>query len=212
MAAELGVDAIGLNFVGGPRRISTDMAFQITRILAPFVSAVALVKTDTTQFADALELAQILAVYPRLPIYTFQLYGAGPEHFLDRDYHLRKWMVSSISDRASFVATVSTLYACNPNMPDAVVLDAASTTKLGGTGRAFNWEWIAEARAAGELARVPPIILAGGLTPENVAEAIRIAHPYAVDVSSGVEVAGQPGIKDPVKMRDFIQAVRGADA
>jgi len=54
------------------------------------------------------------------------------------------------------------------------------------------------------------LILAGGLTPENVAEAIRTIHPYAVDVSSGVEVPGQPGTKDPVKMRDFMQAVRGA--
>jgi phosphoribosylanthranilate isomerase len=94
--------------------------------------------------------------------------------------------------------------------PSAYVLDTASPEKLGGTGQTFNWNWIAEARAAGELEGLPPIILAGGLTPENVAEAIRIARPYAVDVSSGVEVPGKPGIKDPVKMRDFIQAAQSA--
>ena len=93
-----------------------------------------------------------------------------------------------------------------------LLLDTASAEKLGGTGKAFDWNWIAEARAAGELDGLPPLILAGGLTPDNVADAIRIARPYAVDVSSGVEVAGRPGIKDPIKMRDFIHAVRGADA
>ncbi len=91
--------------------------------------------------------------------------------------------------------------------PGAILLDTAHENKLGGTGQSFNWHWIAEARAAGELAGLPPIILAGGLTPDNVADAIRIAQPYAVDVSSGVEVVGKPGIKDPIKMRDFIQAV-----
>jgi phosphoribosylanthranilate isomerase len=94
--------------------------------------------------------------------------------------------------------------------PGALVLDTASNKALGGTGETFNWEWIKEARDAGELEGLPPIILAGGLTPENVAEAIRIAQPYAVDVSSGVEVVGKPGVKDPIKMRDFIQAAHGA--
>jgi phosphoribosylanthranilate isomerase len=97
-------------------------------------------------------------------------------------------------------------------LPAAFVLDTASKTQLGGTGQSFNWHWIAEARAAGELTGLPPIILAGGLTPDNVADAIRIVRPYAVDVSSGVEVPGKPGIKDPLKLRDFIQAVRAADA
>jgi phosphoribosylanthranilate isomerase len=95
---------------------------------------------------------------------------------------------------------------------DALVLDTAVKGHLGGTGQSFNWHWIAEARAAGELTGLPPIILAGGLNPDNVADAIRIAKPYAVDVSSGVEVPGKPGIKDPARLRDFIQAVCGADA
>src|SRR6185369_13376000 len=94
--------------------------------------------------------------------------------------------------------------------PDALLLDTASKSALGGTGESFNWNWIAEAREAGELNGLPPIILAGGLTPDNVAEAIRIARPYAVDVSSGVEVPGKPGIKDPLKIRDFIQAAKSA--
>ena len=91
--------------------------------------------------------------------------------------------------------------------PAALLLDTASP-KLGGTGQPFNWNWIAEARAAGELENL--LILAGGLNPDNVAEAIRIAHPYAVDVASGVEYPNQPGIKDPARVKAFIQAVRSA--
>jgi phosphoribosylanthranilate isomerase len=94
--------------------------------------------------------------------------------------------------------------------PRAVFLDAYEAGKAGGTGRAFRWDWVATAREGGRLKGWPPIILAGGLKPENVAEAIRIARPYAVDVSSGVEIDGSPGRKDPDKMRDFVQQAKSA--
>ena len=84
-------------------------------------------------------------------------------------------------------------------------------TPLGGTGKDVQLELDRRGEDAGELEGLPPIILAGGLTPENVGgRRCRLMRPYAVDVSSGVEVAGRPGIKDPIKMRDFIQAARGA--
>ena len=86
---------------------------------------------------------------------------------------------------------------------DAFLLDAYSKSGLGGTGEKFNWELAIEAQKFGK-----PIFLAGGLTPENVADAVRQVRPFAVDVSSGVESA--PGKKDVAKMRAFIQAVRGA--
>ena len=85
---------------------------------------------------------------------------------------------------------------------DALLLDTYTADQRGGTGRAFDWSLAVKAR---RMLRTP-IILSGGLTPENVAEAIRKVRPYAVDVASGVE--SKPGRKDPKKMRQFIEAVR----
>ena len=85
---------------------------------------------------------------------------------------------------------------------DAYLLDAFSSTALGGTGEAFNWDLAIEAQKFGK-----PIFLAGGLTPANVAAAVRKVRPFGVDVSSGVE--SSPGKKDPAKVKAFIQAVKG---
>jgi phosphoribosylanthranilate isomerase len=88
-------------------------------------------------------------------------------------------------------------------MPSAILVDGHSPTQAGGTGRNPPW-----ALLRGVQFDVP-LILAGGLTPENVEEAIRMVQPYAVDVASGVE--SEPGIKDIEKMRRFIEAVHKAD-
>ena len=82
---------------------------------------------------------------------------------------------------------------------DAWLLDSFVAGMRGGTGAKFNWDLAVEAKDLGR-----PVILAGGLTPENVAEAVRQVRPYAVDVSSGVE--SSPGKKDPAKLRQFIRA------
>lgn len=87
----------------------------------------------------------------------------------------------------------------------ALHLDAYHESALGGVGQRFDWELAVEAKA---LRPDLPLILAGGLTPDNVGEAVRRVRPYAVDVSSGVEAA--LGKKDPVKLRDFVAAVHGA--
>ena len=86
---------------------------------------------------------------------------------------------------------------------DAFLLDAFDAELLGGTGRPFKWV------LAGEANRFGTIILAGGLTPENVGQAIREVRPFAVDVASGVEAS--PGIKDEKKLRRFFAAVKEAD-
>jgi phosphoribosylanthranilate isomerase len=83
------------------------------------------------------------------------------------------------------------------------LLDAFDADRLGGTGKTFDWN------AAREAKRYGPIILAGGLTPENVGQAVRVVRPYAVDVASGVESG--PGIKDSAKLRAFFAAVAEAD-
>ncbi len=83
----------------------------------------------------------------------------------------------------------------------AYLLDTYSPKKYGGTGKVFNWDLAVKAKKFG------PIILAGGLTPDNVTEAIQKVKPYAVDVSSGVE--SSPGKKDPKKLEEFVKRVRG---
>src|SRR5690606_26697728 len=91
-----------------------------------------------------------------------------------------------------------------------VILDAYDPGQLGGTGRSFSWEWVTQARAAGSLADWPPILLAGGLTPENVTRAIQIVRPYGVDVASGVERDDHSRRKDPQKLVQFVRAARTA--
>ena len=85
-----------------------------------------------------------------------------------------------------------------------LLLDAPHRSKLGGTGRCLNWKAIPAAWPREQL------MLAGGLTPDNVAEAVRMVQPAAVDVASGVEA--QPGVKDAARVTAFVQAVRHADA
>jgi phosphoribosylanthranilate isomerase len=87
---------------------------------------------------------------------------------------------------------------------DAYLLDAYAPAARGGTGEKFNWELAVEAQKFGK-----PVFLAGGLTPENVADAVRKVRPFGVDVASGVE--SSPGKKDHAKIRAFIAAVRNAD-
>ncbi len=91
------------------------------------------------------------------------------------------------------------------DLADALVLDAATLDGYGGTGERTDWRTAKVARQSSSI----PVILAGGLTPETVAEAVRVVEPYGVDVSSGVESA--PGRKDPGKVRAFVQAVREAE-
>jgi phosphoribosylanthranilate isomerase len=209
LAAELGADAIGLNFVGGPRQINLILATSVLRCLRelPFAPmAVALCGYRCPELPDCLTGGEVVA---HLTVQCLQVYGLSEARLYNGEDSIPYWFVSAVG-RKGALADLSVLLAAEGLFPQAVVLDTASAEKRGGTGQAFNWNWIAEAREAGELAGVPPIILAGGLHPGNVAEAIRIARPYAVDVSSGVEVAGKPGVKDAVKMRDFVQAVQGA--
>ena len=89
-----------------------------------------------------------------------------------------------------------------------VLLDAYVPHASGGTGRTFCWEWVETARSRGQTADWPPVIFAGGLNPDNVAEAIAVVQPYAVDASSGVE--SEPGKTDPQKVAAFIRNAKAA--
>ena len=210
LAGELGVDALGLNFLKGPRQIGLAKARELLAVLdrevIPTMVAVGLCGVPCAEMPDCLTAGQVAA---ETEIRRFQVYGREQALLLNDDESMPYWMVVPVGNR-EHLAELSVFLSVENFHPQAIVLDTAVKGELGGTGQSFNWQWIAEAREAGELAGLPPLILAGGLHPDNVAEAIRIVLPYGVDVSSGVEVAGKPGVKDQVKMRDFVQAVRGA--
>jgi phosphoribosylanthranilate isomerase len=188
-AALAGADAIGLVFyAASPRAVGVASARQIVAALPPFVSVVAL-------FVDA-EPDLVRRVLEQVHIDLLQFHGdESPEQCaaFQRPYvkALRMQAGTDVRAHAARYATAAGL-----------LLDAYLPGMPGGTGQAFDWQWI----PAG-LDR--PIILAGGLRPDNVAEAVRAAHPYAVDVSGGVEAA--KGIKDPDKIAAFLRSVRDAD-
>ena len=187
-AAEAGADVLGFVFYDkSPRCISCEAAAAIIRELPPFV-----IKAGV--FVDAPEDTVLRAVR-ECGLNLLQFHGEESP-----DYCLQFGIMSMKAFRVRDAASLQTL---RDYPTDAWLLDAYTPDRLGGTGEAFNWELAREAQNWGR-----PIFLAGGLTPENVADAIRSARPYAVDVSSGVEAA--PGRKDPARIKAFIQAAKQA--
>lgn len=187
IAVEAGADALGFIFVGGtPRYIDPDAARDIVNDLPPLVSPVGV-------FADH-PVAEVERVIARCGFRTVQLQGSeAPEYCR----HLAVSVIKTFRVRPGGPAPPFEAYRVH-----AFLLDTFVEGKLGGTGQTFPLEIASSAKAFGR------VIIAGGLTPENVAQVIREVHPYAVDVSSGVE--SKPGRKDPQKVRDFIACVRGA--
>jgi phosphoribosylanthranilate isomerase len=206
MVAEAGADAIGLNFVGGPRRIDLAQAETILDGLPPFVTPVALVTLAGPGAGEMNEQVVELLATRWMP--TIQVYGDVTAEAVERlaweGY--RTILPVPVNDVGFAVARPAALRTASGHGAAAVLLDTHAPDKLGGTGRTFAWSWVAQARSLGQLHGWPPIILAGGLTPENVTQAIAEAAPYAVDVSSGVESA--PGRKDADKVRRFVAEAR----
>jgi len=188
-AAGAGADALGFNFYDkSPRRISLHQASEISRQLAPFIMRVGV-------FVNAPE-DLVLRAIRECGLTLLQFHGDEPPEFCAQ--------FGLMSMKAFRVRGPETLKEIPQYQTDAWLLDAFSSATFGGTGEPFNWDLAVEAQKLGK-----PIFLAGGLTPANVAEAIRKVHPFGVDVSSGVESA--PGRKDPAKIKAFLAAVRGAD-
>jgi phosphoribosylanthranilate isomerase len=188
-AAEGGADALGFVFwEQSPRCISVEAAAGLIRQLPPFVIKVGV-------FVNAREDLVVRAAR-ECGLNLLQFHGEeSPEYCAQ--FGLMTMKAFRIRDAAS-------LQAAPDYHTDAWLFDAYAPDKPGGTGETFNWDLALQARGWGR-----PIFLAGGLTPENVAEAVRRARPYAVDVSSGVEAA--PGKKDHAKVRAFIQAAKAVD-
>jgi phosphoribosylanthranilate isomerase len=187
-AAEAGANAIGLMFYEkSPRNVSLQTAAEISRQLPPFVIKVGVFVNPTEELVSRAIMECGLNV--------LQFHGEESPEFCQL-FPVMTIKAFRIKDEAS-------LDALTDYPTDAWLLDAYVAGQLGGTGSKFNWDLAVAAKNRGR-----PIFLAGGLTPENVAEAIRQVQPYAVDVSSGVESA--PGKKNHEKVRAFIKAAKSA--
>ena len=187
-AVEAGADALGFMFYQqSSRHVSTDSAAGIVTKLPPFVTKVG-VFVDASR--ETIEQAIVCCALDAI-----QLHGAEPPEMCVG--------FSRPVVKAFRISGESSLKLLPAYKTSAWLLDSYVPGQLGGTGAQFNWDLAVSAARLGQ-----PIILAGGLTPENVAEAVHRTWPFAVDVSSGVESA--PGRKDWVKMRSFVRAVRTA--
>ncbi|WP_375339146.1 phosphoribosylanthranilate isomerase [Candidatus Thiothrix phosphatis] len=187
MAAAAGVDAIGLVFYPPSKRnVEIAQAAAICRSVPPFVTTVGL-------FLDA-EADFVRAVLAAAPLDVLQFHGSeSPEYCrqFPRPY-LKAVGMKGLVEYGGFHA-----YADRYADAQGFLVDSHAPGAAGGTGETFDWTQVPQDYAK-------PIILAGGLTPENVADAIRASRVYAVDVSSGVESA--PGVKDAAKVTAFMRA------
>ena len=201
LAVELGASALGFNlYPRSPRYITPAAASAIIRQLPPFA-------VTTGVFADETDAARVCAVAREARVSVVQLHGPrfpawngptvnGPIVNVNGIFGYPVIRAVPICDRFE-----PEQFAASP--VSAFLLDAFDPELIGGTGKTIDWAVAREAKKYG------PVILAGGLTPENVGEAIRQVKPFAVDVASGVESA--PGKKDPAKLRAFFAAVEKAD-
>lgn len=192
LAAALGADAIGLVFCDSPRRVELGRARAIVRSLPPFVTAVGV-------FADA-SVDEVVKAAGEVGLGAVQLHGREEPGVVEAiSRHVKVIKAFRVKGRET-LAEVQAYPAAS-----AFLFDAYVKGRMGGTGASFDWSLLAGA-AEDPDAFPKPWILAGGLRPDNVEDAIRTCRPYAVDVSSGVEK--EPGVKDPKKLEEFITKAR----
>lgn len=190
-AERLGVDAIGLVFhPGSPRHVSLDDAREIVAATGGLMTSVALFHN-----AEAEQVSHVLEALPQL---IPQFHGNETPEFCER-FGRPYLKAFGMGREAGLDSGLLGEY----EHAAAVLLDANVQGDMGGTGHRFDWS-----RIPGQLDK--PLILAGGLDPENVAQAIREVRPYAVDVSSGIESAR--GVKSHTLMQKFVEHARGADS
>lgn len=188
-AVAAGADALGfVLYRQSPRYIEPAVARAIIAGLPPFVLTVGVFVNE--------EAATVRRLMDECGLSLAQLHGDEPASYC-RSLGRPALKALRLKDRGAFLALAELQGRANVR---GFVVDAFSERAYGGTGQTADWTLAAEA------ARAAPVLLAGGLTPLNVAEAIERVRPYGVDVSSGVEA--QPGKKDPAKVKAFIEAVR----
>jgi phosphoribosylanthranilate isomerase len=186
-AAEAGADMIGLMFAEkSPRLISLPTAKEISRAVPPHVVKVGVFVNPSDDL--------VMRAIAECGLALLQFHGDEPPEFCAQ--------FGIMSMKAFRIRDAKSLKELPNYQTDAYLLDAYSPEARGGSGEKFNWNLAVEAKKFGR-----PIFLAGGLTSENVAEAVRQVQPFGVDVSSGMESA--PGKKDHAKVKAFIQAAKG---
>jgi phosphoribosylanthranilate isomerase len=203
LVAAFAPDAVGLNFYAGTvRHVDTTTAAQISSSLPSLIEPVGLFVNENAE--------TIHGVCSRCSLQTIQLHGNEPPETIreladyDASYRIiRAWNLGpeGLGPLGDYLGRLRDLKV----WPAACLIDARVDGKHGGTGRVVDWELLGREYDHSEW---PPLILAGGLTPENVADAIPAVKPWGVDVASGVESA--PGVKDFSLVEQFIQSAREA--
>jgi phosphoribosylanthranilate isomerase len=193
LAADAGAWAIGMIFTdASPRRVEVEAAVEIGAAMRRRVEVVGVfLNAPLDEVVELADLSSLTAL---------QLHGdEGPTYCREAGHRTgcKVMKAARVRDRASVQALRAFRVGVDYHLLDAYAEDAA-----GGTGRTFQWE-LAKQRGAG-----PPIVLSGGLTPDNVGEAIAAVRPFAVDSASGTEAS--PGVKDPAKVTALMRAVEQA--
>ena len=198
-ALDAGVDAIGFVFAKSVRQVTPEMAARLASSARGRVRRVAVTRHPTQSDIDAiltgfdpdvlqtdaadLRLLELPAALERLPVMRDADVGSGDPLGAD-------------ADRSTAVGAIAGFAAATHNLPRRLLFEGVSS----GAGVPCDWT------AASRVARQTELVLAGGLTPDNVAAAVATVRPFGVDVSSGVEA--QPGVKSPARIADFVKAVR----
>lgn len=203
VAVEAGADAVGFVFYEkSPRCVSVETAREIVRKLPESVEKVGVFVNGPVDRADT--------ILQRVQLTTAQVYSKSNDEWdvWEAWYqNSQKKLMMAIAGEALKDNLVGVTIGSVEKRISSIVVDSGLGNHPGGTGKRFDWKG-AQAGIRG-LGTIVPIVVAGGLNPENVGEAISILHPWGVDVASGVEA--RPGKKDPEKVRAFVRAVREAD-
>ena len=198
LAAEAGADAVGFVFARGPRQVTVDKAAAIVPPLPKEIEKIGVfVDASSEEIASAIEACGLTGVQLHFDVKSDAparlRQHFGPDLRILRVVHFE----AGAADKAQAIAS-------DPDV-DAILVDSRTATAVGGTGVAFDWEFAGTALFK-ELSAEVQLVVAGGLTPTNVVDAIRMLSPWGVDVVSGVEAS--PGRKDPEKVRQFIANAR----